>query len=808
MLGLDLVKAMNETWRRLLNSASEDLRSCIYPVQSPVLDTEFEGDIDDYAVIDYSFPTFPYLHFCLAEGPITQKFLIMNTDIDRQDPFQDTWSAIRLKDIERVGKPEDNQGKLFLSIGPVMNILCSKIIELRNYIDADTEKIMTWEVIKEDRSKSILQIQDSKKKAKITFDPINVIVHIEKNKKDIIKISMPWQVALGKPGYFCLHFGFEWMILRFKHEELLKEEGKKKEKKENNSKKDKVIDINILLADEENEEVAALMSLWFKEEESGLAQALYDLNRDNVKLASDSKLIYIYDSNTCLWNLENSKSDTRLHELFKGLKALISKKMEDEKFARYVPNLRNLYRQLGITKYQKSILAQARGLWIKDAVDPHKFFDQDIDYLPLSRGRIINLKTLEIRKRTPLDRWTFEVDAKIKTEALVGMDKVDWKNAQEVEEFIFNNPHLKNVNKFFKNLAHGLKHDENVKNGELAYRQFLVQMNMIVGGWLSGSTAQRYIGIFYGPEGLNGKSALIKIIKKFNSKLFTVLNKKALFKTNDKNEGQHNTYMRGLLPPTRMSFYLETTTEGELQEETPKRVSGGDPWEYRAAYGKEKDVKEVVSQAKLIICTNKRIKFDATDSATLDRMHVYPFVTRFEDDPDPDDPHILKEDATLVEYMLSPEGLAEFFTYALLGCYRWYHLGAKALVRPPTLDYFFYEFVECSSRLVLDLIKDRCITGKDEMFAFEEFWKIYKEAAKTSKDVTTCSKQGLAATLKALNYKKVGRKTQNDDRPTLYSGFRILSDSEYEKKRVRSTVNFPFFLSDNNMEPASSKWND
>ena len=106
--------------------------------------------------------------------------------------------------------------------------------------------------------------------------------------------------------------------------------------------------------------------------------------------------------------------------------------------------------------------------------------------LPIKVGRIVNLKTLEVRERTREDFFSFELS-------------VDYNcNKQDSHP---------NASKFFEEICCG--------NAELTN-----YLKRLLGYCLTGETSERSLFIWWG-EGMNGKSTVIDILKKILGRICT-----------------------------------------------------------------------------------------------------------------------------------------------------------------------------------------------------------------------------------------------------------------------------------------------
>ncbi len=240
--------------------------------------------------------------------------------------------------------------------------------------------------------------------------------------------------------------------------------------------------------------------------------------------------------------------------------------------------------------------------------------------LPIKDGKIINLKTLEIRDRNFTDYWSFECNG----------------------SFLGEKADLSVVEKFFNDICCGSKD--------------LVDYHRRLWGYLlSGETSDRSLHIFWG-NGCNGKSSIVNIFSNIVGDFSTALSEDVMLKKTSRGA---NPELMPLLT-ARLGVLPESDKKEELNSKRVKTITGDDTITARHLFGHLVSFK---TQCKPIWATNFKPKINVEDQAILDRLKLMPCLARFEK----------TQENTAYINDLQENYLDQFFTWFCTGAYDWYN---------------------------------------------------------------------------------------------------------------------------------------
>lgn len=235
-------------------------------------------------------------------------------------------------------------------------------------------------------------------------------------------------------------------------------------------------------------------------------------------------------------------------------------------------------------------------------------------------------------------------------------------------------------------------------NGDMELISFIQRL---LGYGITGLTTYHVYPIFYGPQGRNGKSSLLEIIKFVLGDLAYKARSETLL------ESRHAP-QRGSADADTLAFkgkriiWASETAEGrKLNAARIKELSGGDTLNARAPYGR--DTVEFSPTHLLILLTNECPQAKASDLALWERIHLIPFTVHFVDDPK--EQNEKKADHELLEKLKfeAPGILA----WLVRGCLDWQGEGLNPpdCVKAATQDYRKEE------DLIERFLEDRCLVG-------------------------------------------------------------------------------------------------
>lgn len=217
-------------------------------------------------------------------------------------------------------------------------------------------------------------------------------------------------------------------------------------------------------------------------------------------------------------------------------------------------------------------------------------------------------------------------------------------------------------------------------------------MFILMSSFLYGKNVEQKFHIFTGGGG-NGKSVLIDLFEMtygdYCCKLpITLLTQKRTA------AGAPNPEL-AKARPARFASMQEPSEKETLNIGLMKELTGGDKIQARALFGAPFEFKP---KFKLILCCNHLPKVPPNDDATWRRLRVVEFISKFTDNPDPNNPLEFQKDEYLSEKLFTWK---EAFMYILLQYYKVYRkngIKEPADVKRATSEYqkmcdIYVEFV-------------------------------------------------------------------------------------------------------------------
>jgi P4 family phage/plasmid primase-like protien len=359
--------------------------------------------------------------------------------------------------------------------------------------------------------------------------------------------------------------------------------------------------------------------------------------KNYVKITSQKDLsCFIWDDQRKLWveegveRLKKVISDVLCpiyvkigQELFKKL----SKTSDNAEIAMINAKIKQVQKMIGNFKSAPFInnITKALAGHIIDKEFETKVINRSKHELPIKDGKIINLKTLDIRDRIFTDYWSFECNA----------------------SFLGEKSDLSCVEKFFNDICCDSKD--------------LVDYHRRLWGYLlTGEISDRSLHIFWG-NGCNGKSSIVNIFSNIVGDFSTSLSEDVMLKKTSRGA---NPELMPLLT-ARLGVLPESDKKEELNSKRVKTITGDDNITARHLFGHLVSFK---TQCKPIWATNFKPKINVDDQAILDRLKLIPFLGRFEKN----------QQNTAYINDLQENHLDEFFTWFCSGAYDWY--GGEELI--------------------------------------------------------------------------------------------------------------------------------
>lgn len=259
---------------------------------------------------------------------------------------------------------------------------------------------------------------------------------------------------------------------------------------------------------------------------------------------------------------------------------------------------------------------------------------------------------------------------------------------------------------------------------ELEGARRLIELFQIgVGYSLLGEQTHHLVFLMYGPEGRNGKSLLIRIVRAVLGPDYSMTAPPGLLR--QKHGETHPTELADLYG-MRFVATIEMGRGEKLDEARLKHLSGGDPIKARHM---QQDFFEFPPSHHLWIATNDLPRADASDRALWARFRVIPFRRRFlkpGDDGFDESANVMRADDTLGDRLLADEseGILNFFVE---GARKYRELGA--VPNPPESQYALKDYREDNDP-VSEWIEDRCNiagSGAQDRALLPEIWATSSE---------------------------------------------------------------------------------
>ena len=382
--------------------------------------------------------------------------------------------------------------------------------------------------------------------------------------------------------------------------------------------------INELINESNNEDYDKLF-----QNQKGLSDLFVQDYSDRVKLISKSSGYAWTDK--LLWEEKDNCHFVKMIMRYLHVKVLdeigkvAKRKMSDNDRTNEISKLSKLlYKCQDYTFCEKVFKTSQSELM--DIEFPNKL-NNSPNELPIKGGKIIDLKTLKVRGRYRTDFFSFELD-------------VDY----------LKNDKLEHANKFFSEVMG--KDEESIK--------FLQK---ILGYSMTGETDLRSFFIFWG-KGSNGKSVINEFMRLILKSMYTSVDKRVFLKSN--RTESHTEFLMPLLT-ARFGGLSEVDKEETINENLIKKLTGNDPIDGRALYGRQMTFKP---KCKYFMLTNNKPKLNVNDEAAVSRCVFIEYACKFVDNPTK--PNEFKKDTKFIED-LQTKYLNEVFTWLCIGANNYYN---------------------------------------------------------------------------------------------------------------------------------------
>ena len=304
--------------------------------------------------------------------------------------------------------------------------------------------------------------------------------------------------------------------------------------------------------------------------------------KDEIKIIGSDKDFYRYEKKSKLWLCESKQQYmSYVADFFNNLGKTISE--ITKKLGGLVKNkeIAKLINLLDTTAFLTSIVERSSGR-LQDNEFVKKLENTLKDHLPILNGKKINLRTKEISDREKTDYFSFELPVDYVTET-------------------------PNANKFFSQIM------PNKIN-----RKFLQKC---LGYTITGDTTAQVFFIMYG-DGSNGKSVLLRLLRKILGKYYHTCGK-GIFMKGDKKDPNAPSPEKVALIGSRIAVHCEgeTADDIELNDGLLKEVSGEDEINARPLFRSPLTFRAL---CKLVMATNYKPHLEGDKS--IKRRLIYLFL--------------------------------------------------------------------------------------------------------------------------------------------------------------------------------------
>jgi hypothetical protein len=265
---------------------------------------------------------------------------------------------------------------------------------------------------------------------------------------------------------------------------------------------------------------------------------------------------------------------------------------------------------------------------ISDLIYRPKFlddFNRSKDELPIKPRSVINMQTLEVRPRTIKDKWTYECDATYLKE--MKAEDTEW------------------CKKYFLALFCG--------------REDTMQTTLDIFKTSLSGRVVRHIFFLLGAKGSNGKSVLLKTLKRTFTGATDTISKKIIVQDSRQTSALNTEVEK--LETCRLAMTSEFDNKEKMNVKMMKEVSGGDDISLRGMRETERTIRPT---ANLFAITNDmpsmKIKNPKEQSAFFKRLIIIPFNAEFENNTDVE-AEILSKRSQILTYIIRQGVIREKF---------------------------------------------------------------------------------------------------------------------------------------------------
>lgn len=346
------------------------------------------------------------------------------------------------------------------------------------------------------------------------------------------------------------------------------------------------------------------------EQHRGQAGLAIEVFGENIEVADPKGPIYLYDDNVRLWK-EVTIGQFSIH--LPSIILPLIKKEKDERFKQiaeyqkkgneYEAEISKLKDQLSeLSKqelgYNHVVYVRLVTEWLTAVLSQKhtgRQFDDVRKLLPVRDKLVVNMETGESRERERDDRFTYEIQI--------------YYRPGKRSEFL---------DKFMSEI---MLEDHLPLQGQ----KKVLFLRRLMGYAITGDTKEQVMPVLSG-DGSNGKSSLGDLLRSCFPEIVKSADKSIIMKRNSSSSANSELHM---LRSCRLALVSETQADELIDEDTFKRMTGGDEIQSRNLYT---NFVSWTPQFVPFMITNHVPKCSG-DGATLRRILIFKFLARFVDDP-------------------------------------------------------------------------------------------------------------------------------------------------------------------------------
>jgi len=250
----------------------------------------------------------------------------------------------------------------------------------------------------------------------------------------------------------------------------------------------------------------------------------------------------------------------------------------------------------------------------------------------------------------------------------------------------------------------------------------------LLGYGITGKVKESVFPIFWGPQGRNGKTAIMETLGAVLGKDLTIKTPATfMLQTKAATSAESPEAMSASLWGRRLVWACETSDGDKLNIPKIKELTGGDRMTARKPYADEPI--QFDPSHLIIMVTNQRPKIPPNDPATWRRIVLIKFDKTYIANPDPNNPYERLEDPDIKERLIKEAPFV--LSWLVRGCIAWQKDGER--LKPPKeilAETLLYHENEDPVGLFL---KDCCEVGptlsteRGELYAAFHMWRREKE---------------------------------------------------------------------------------